>query len=194
MATKTSAEEARERLERAGAEFDETPDGWRARLGGSVAVCEDGEVSLVGNTDRLASILTDGGGRVTVEFDGASRGNPGPAAAGYVLRDDGGIVGREGVRVGEATNNEAEYTALLRGLVEARELGYGDVEAVGDSELVVRQVRGDWRCRADNLKPLRDEVLGTAEAFDGFEIRHVPRGSNEAADEAANAALDEGDP
>jgi ribonuclease HI len=184
------AKEARERLERAGAELERREEGWRARLGGGVAVY-DGELSLVGNTDRLASILTDGGGEATVEFDGASRGNPGPAAAAYVIRDEDGVVKREGEVIGEATNNEAEYMALLNGLVEARELGYSVVEAVGDSELVVRQVGGDWRCKADNLKPLYDEVTATAETFDGFEIRHVPRGTNEKADEVANKALDE---
>ena len=184
------AKEARERLERAGAELERREEGWRARLGGGVAVY-DGELSLVGNTDRLASILTDGGGEATVEFDGASRGNPGPAAAAYVIRDEDGVVKREGEVIGEATNNEAEYMALLNGLVEARELGYSVVEAVGDSELVVRQVGGDWRCKADNLKPLYDEVTATAETFDGFEIRHVPRGTNEEADEVANKALDE---
>lgn len=184
------AKEARERLELAGAELERREDGWRARLGGGVAVY-DGELSLVGNTDRLASILTDGGGEATVEFDGASRGNPGPAAAAYVIRDEDGVVKREGEVIGEATNNEAEYMALLNGLVEARELGYSVVEAVGDSELVVRQVGGDWRCKADNLKPLYDEVTATAETFDGFEIRHVPRGTNEKADEVANKALDE---
>ena len=181
---------ARERLERAGAEMERRSDGWRARLGGGVAVY-DGELSLVGNTDRLASVLTDGGGEATVEFDGASRGNPGPAAAAYVIRDCDGVVKRDGEAIGEATNNEAEYMALLNGLIEARELGYERVEAVGDSELVVKQVGGDWRCKADNLKPLCDEVVETAEAFDGFEIRHVPRETNTEADETANRALDE---
>jgi ribonuclease HI len=185
------SEEVRRRLERAGAEFERLEDGWRARLGGGVAIYEDGEgVSLVGNTERIGSLISDGGGAVTVEFDGASRGNPGRSAVGYVLRDESGTVKREGEVIGEATNNEAEYVALLRGLVEARELGYCVVEAVGDSELIVKQVRGDWRCKADNLKPLYDEVVRTAEGFDGFEIRHVPRGTNEEADEAANAALD----
>ncbi|MFW5984058.1 MAG: ribonuclease HI family protein [Halobacteria archaeon] len=188
----TTEDDVRRRLERAGAEFMHVDDdGWRARLGGGVAVYEDGGVSLIGNTDRLASILTDGGGRVTVEFDGASRGNPGRSAVGYVIRDEDGVVKQEGEVIGEATNNEAEYVALLRGLVEARELGYGVVEAVGDSELVVKQVGGDWRCRADNLKPLCDEVLEVAGAFDEFGIRHVPRGTNEEADEMANRALDE---
>lgn len=187
---------ARERLESAGAVFEEEDDGWRARLGGGVVTAEQGEegdVSLHGNTERLERILTDGSGEngeATVTFDGASRGNPGPSAAAYVLSDEDGVVKREGEAIGEATNNEAEYVALLRGLVEARELGYNAVEAVGDSELVVKQVSGEWRCRAENLKPLREEVLEVAESFDYFEIRHVPRSENTEADELANATLD----
>lgn len=183
-------DEAKSMLETAGAVFVEDEGGWRARIGGGVAATEEGGVVLRGNTDRLERILTDGGGRVTVYFDGASRGNPGRSAAAYVLRDEDGVVKREGAVIGEATNNEAEYAALLRGLVEARELGYSVVEAVGDSELVVKQVNGDWRCRAGNLKPLRDEVVKVAESFDEFEIRHVPREENAEADELANSALD----
>lgn len=185
---------ARKRLEDAGAVFEEDDDGWRARLGGGVVATEKGGVVLRGNVERLNRILSDGSEEgveeATVAFDGASRGNPGPSAAAYVLSDGDGVVKREGEAIGEATNNEAEYVALLRGLVEARELGYSVVEAVGDSELVVKQVSGEWRCRAENLKPLREEVLEVAESFDGFEIRHVPRGENSEADELANAALD----
>jgi len=186
-------DEARERLEAAGAVIEESENGWRARIGGGVAVVERDSVVLHGNTERLKRMLTDGGdggGAATVAFDGASRGNPGRSAAAYVLRDEDGVVKREGEVIGEATNNEAEYAALLRGLVEVRELGYSVVEAVGDSELVVRQVGGDWRCRADNLKPLRDEVLEVAESFDEFGIRHVPREENTEADVLANEALD----
>ena len=186
---------ARDRLEDAGAVFEDDEDGWRARLGGGVVKTEKEEgVSVHGNTERLESLLTDGNagrdGEATVSFDGASRGNPGRSAAAYVVSDEDGVVKREGEVIGEATNNEAEYVALLRGLTDARELGYDAVEAVGDSELVVRQVDGEWRCRADNLKPLYEEALEVTEGFDEFEIRHVPRGENTEADELANAALD----
>jgi len=185
-------DEARDRLEAADAIFEEDEDGWRARLGGGVATEEGENVVLRGNVERLRRILSDGGegGKLTVAFDGASRGNPGPSAAAYVLTDDDGVVKRDAEAIGEATNNEAEYAALLRGLVEARELGYTVVEAVGDSQLVVKQVEGDWRCRAENLKPLRDEAVEVAETFDGFGIRHVPRGENAEADGLANEALD----
>jgi ribonuclease HI len=185
---------ARERLEAAGAEVEEDDDGWRARHGGGVvtAEAEDDGVVLRGNEERLRRILADegDGGKATVAFDGASRGNPGPSAAAYVVNDEDGVVKREGEVIGEATNNEAEYVALLRGLVKARELGYSAVEALGDSELVVEQVSGEWRCRADNLKPLCEEVLEVTGSFEEFEIRHVPREENTAADELANAALD----
>jgi ribonuclease HI len=144
----------------------------------------------LGRSAPRSIAVCDGGGEVTVEFDGASRGNPGRSSAAYVLRDGDGVVERDGEVIGEATNNEAEYVALLRGLVRARELGYDVVEAVGDSELVVKQVGGDWRCRAKNLKPLYEEVVETAEGFEGFGIRHVERGSNTEADGIANAALD----
>ncbi|MDZ7688362.1 MAG: ribonuclease HI family protein [Halobacteriales archaeon] len=192
MRLDTSGDEARDRLEDAGAVFNETEDGWRARIGGGVVTVEEDGVFLRGNEERLRRILTDGGdgGKATVSFDGASRGNPGRSAVAYVVSDEDGVVKREGTVIGEATNNEAEYVALLRGLTEARELGYSVVEAVGDSELVVKQVGGEWRCRAKNLKPLHEEVLGVAEGFDDFEIRHVPRSENHEADELANTALD----
>lgn len=183
-------DEARDGLEAAGAEFEDEGDGWRARLGGGVATADGDGVVLRGNTERLERILTDGGGKATVAFDGASRGNPGRSAAAYTISDEDGVVKREGEVIGEATNNEAEYIALLRGIVEARELGYSVVEAVGDSELVVKQVGGEWRCRAENLKPLHEEVLEVTDGFEEFEVRHVPREENAGPDELANAALD----
>lgn len=183
-------DEARDSLEAADADFEGMEEGWRARLGGGVATAEGDCVVLHGNTERLERILTDGGGEATVAFDGASRGNPGRSAAAYVISDEDGVVKREGEVIGEATNNEAEYVALLRGLVEARELGYTVVEAVGDSELVVKQVGGEWRCRADNLKPLHEEVLEVTDGFEEFEVRHVPREENAGPDQLANAALD----
>ena len=125
-----------------------------------------------------------------VEFDGASRGNPGPAGIGYrVLPDGQGVEGHE--YIGEATNNEAEYRALIAGLESALEKGYTDVIAEGDSELVVRQVRGQYNVGAENLQPLYEEVRALVPKFDSFEIRHVKRSQNEGADDLANEALDE---
>lgn len=126
----------------------------------------------------------------TVEFDGASRGNPGPAGIGYRVRHDGQAVdGHE--YIGDATNNEAEYRALVRGLECALDRGCTDVVAEGDSELVVRQVTGQYSVTAENLVPLHEAVLGLKAQFDHFEIRHVKRERNAGADELANRALDE---
>jgi ribonuclease HI len=183
-------DEARERLERADASFEDQGDGWRARLGGGVVDSDGDGVVLLGNVDRLEKVLTDAEGEITVAFDGASRGNPGRSAAAYILYDDDGLVKRDAEVIGEATNNEAEYVALLRGVAEARDMGFDEVEAVGDSELVVRQIDGDWKCRAKNLQPLYEEIEEIIEEFDSFEIRHVPREENAGADELANAALD----
>ncbi len=181
--------DARRRLEDAGAMVSEDGGGWRARLGGSVVRDRGNAVSVEGNVDRVREVV-EGGGSATVYFDGASRGNPGPAAAAYVVEDPDGVVVEDAREIGEATNNEAEYAALLDAVTEARELGYVDVEAVGDSQLVVEQVRGNWRCKADNLRPLLQQVKDVVDGFDGFEIRHVPREMNERADELANEVLD----
>lgn len=127
---------------------------------------------------------------IKVEFDGASRGNPGPAGIGYrVLEGGEGIEGHE--FIGEATNNEAEYTALIRGLECALEQGHSTVIAEGDSQLVVRQVRGQYNVGAENLIPLYEEARELVRKFDDFEIRHVKRSRNEGADDLANEALDE---
>lgn len=125
-----------------------------------------------------------------VEFDGASRGNPGPAGIGYrVLPDGDGVEGHD--YIGEATNNEAEYEALIQGLESTLEKGYTDVIAEGDSQLVVRQVRGQYNVGAENLVPLYEQARELVEQFDRFEIRHVKRAKNEGADDLANEALDE---
>jgi len=191
MKLDVSPEGARRRLERAGAEIEEREEGWWARLGGVVAKEEDDGIEIEGNVDRLESLLKNKDSReVTIEFDGASRGNPGPSSVAFVISDEDGILRREASPIGEGTNNEAEYIALLRGLKEVQELGFGRVEAVGDSELVVNHVSGEWKCRAKNLKPLYEEIIEIAEDLEEFEIRHVPRGANTEADELANAALD----
>ncbi|MFW5929838.1 MAG: ribonuclease HI family protein [Halobacteriota archaeon] len=183
-------EEARRRLERVDADVEDVDGGWRARFGGAtVEAAGESEVEVRGNVERVENLLGDGG-RARVYFDGASRGNPGTSAVAYVVEDDVGALVAKGRVIGRATNNEAEYTALLAGLAEARALGFDRVTAIGDSELVVRQVAGDWRCRADNLKPLLEEVHAVVDDFEEFEIKHVPREVNERADGLANEALD----
>jgi len=129
--------------------------------------------------------------RITVNFDGGSRGNPGPAAIGVVLRDGSGAVLQEvGEKIGEATNNVAEYKALLRGIELAASLGASEVELIGDSELVVRQVEGKYKVKNPGIKPLHEEVKRTLRDFDSWSIHHVKRAENADADRLVNEALD----
>lgn len=129
--------------------------------------------------------------RVTVSFDGGSRGNPGPAAIGVVLRDDSGTILQEvGEKIGEATNNVAEYKALLRGIELAASLGAREVELLGDSQLVVRQVEGKYKVKSAGIKPLHQEVKRALVRFDSWSIRHVLRAQNADADRLVNEALD----
>ena len=131
--------------------------------------------------------------RVIVNVDGGSRGNPGPAAVAAVASDPGGeILEERSERIGEATNNVAEYRAVLLGIELARELGAGEVELVGDSQLIVRQIEGAYKVKQEHLRPLHREVTRALEGFDDWSIRHVKRGENERADELLNEALDAG--
>ena len=124
--------------------------------------------------------------------DGASRGNPGPAAIGAVLY---GPTGEEPVlevseAIGEATNNVAEYEALIAGLEGARDLGARRLLICLDSQLLVRQIAGEYRVRAAGLKPLFRRVQALMAEFAVVDIEHVPREKNVVADALANAALD----
>lgn len=125
--------------------------------------------------------------------DGASRGNPGPAAYGYVLTEpDGGEVEAGGEAIGRATNNIAEYRGAIAALEAAQRRGAAELELRLDSELIVRQIQGRYRVKNAALKPLYAELKALSEAFPKFAIRHVPRAQNARADGLANAALDEG--
>ena len=129
--------------------------------------------------------------RVTVNVDGGARGNPGPAAIGVVLRDDGGTVLEEvGETIGEATNNVAEYKALLRGIELATDHGASELELIGDSELVVRQVEGRYKVKNAGMKELHAEVKRALSNFDSWSIDHVRRAENADADRLVNQALD----
>jgi ribonuclease HI len=131
--------------------------------------------------------------KLVVNVDGGARGNPGPAALGVVVRDpDGIIVDERAERIGRATNNVAEYRALLLGLHAAKELGATEVEVVGDSELIVRQVEGRYKVKDAEMKKLHAEARGRLEEFDSWTIRHVKRAQNADADRLVNAALDAG--
>jgi len=129
--------------------------------------------------------------RLTVNVDGGARGNPGPAAIGVVVRGDGGEVLEElGERIGEATNNVAEYRALLRGIELAGAHGATELELVGDSELVVRQVEGRYKVKNAGIRELYDQARKALGEFDSWSIRHVRRESNGDADRLVNEALD----
>ncbi len=129
--------------------------------------------------------------KLTVNVDGGARGNPGPAAIGVVIRDpDGLIIDEHGERIGKATNNVAEYRALIRGIERATELGATELDLVGDSELVVRQIEGRYKVKKPDLKPLHAEAKQALSAFDDWSIRHVRREMNSDADRLVNEALD----
>jgi queuosine biosynthesis protein QueD len=124
--------------------------------------------------------------------DGASRGNPGPAATGFVILDaDGAEVAAGGRYLGIATNNVAEYEAVLEGLRAALELGLRSLDVRLDSELVVRQLSGRYKVKDEKLKPLHRAAVELIDAFEAVEIVHVPRERNEHADALANEAIDE---
>lgn len=129
--------------------------------------------------------------RLVVNVDGGARGNPGPAAIGVVVRDgEGEVLDEVGEAIGEATNNVAEYRALLRGIELAGRHGATDLELVGDSELVVRQVEGRYKVKNAGMKRLHDEVTQALRGFDAWSIRHVRREKNSDADRLVNQALD----
>jgi len=129
--------------------------------------------------------------RLTVNVDGGARGNPGPAAIGAVLRNaDGEVLEEVGRRIGRTTNNVAEYKALLLGIERARALGASELELLGDSELIVRQVQGEYKVKDATMRELHAEVRRALESFERWSIRHVPRGQNVGADRLVNEALD----
>jgi ribonuclease HI len=133
-----------------------------------------------------------GGPRVVVHVDGGARGNPGPAGIAAVLSAPDGSVLREGRRyIGETTNNVAEYRAVLLGLELAAEVGAREVEIVNDSELVARQIGGQYKVKHAGLKPLYLDVMARLRDFDSWRVRNVPRAQNARADSLVNAALDE---
>jgi len=131
--------------------------------------------------------------RVVIHTDGGSRGNPGPAAAGFVLDDAAGHRLRaRAFFLGKATNNVAEYTAVVRALESARELGATDVAISSDSELLVRQLSGQYKVKSDLIRPLFEQVNALRAQFSRCQIRHITRDKNKDADRLVNEALDAG--
>ena len=126
-----------------------------------------------------------------VHVDGGARGNPGPAAVGVVVSTPAGdVIDEASARIGQATNNVAEYRGVLLGLERARALGATEVEVVNDSELVARQLTGAYKVKHAAMKPLHRQAVAALDAFDSWSIRTVPREANARADELVNLALD----
>ena len=186
---------AADQLRAAGVDIEagNTPhEEWRAERDGAVAVAYDDKVVIQGSDpSSLSLLLEDGGGRAHVYFDGACRGNPGPAAVGWLLVSSDGVVAEGNERIGETTNNDAEYQALIRALEAARDYGLDEVDVRGDSQLIVKQVRGEWDANEPTLRERRVRVRGLLREFDRWSLEHVPREINSRADDLANDAFNE---
>jgi ribonuclease HI len=129
--------------------------------------------------------------RLVLHVDGGARGNPGPAAIGVVIAgEDGEVIEEIAEPIGVATNNVAEYRAVLRGLERARALGATEVELIGDSELVAKQLTGAYRVKHPAMRELHAEATRALGAFGRWGIRTVPRAENAVADALVNSALD----
>lgn len=130
--------------------------------------------------------------RLLIHTDGAARGNPGPAGAGAILRDaaDGTVLSEIAEGLGHATNNVAEWTAVLLALREARRLGATHVDMRMDSELVARQISGTYRVKNPGLKPIHAAAMELLRSFEGYTVGHVPRALNKDADRLSNVAID----
>jgi len=122
--------------------------------------------------------------------DGASQGNPGRAAIGVIIKDEqGSVITSVSQSIGRATNNQAEYRAVITALEEAIKAGARQVEIRSDSELIVRQINGRYRVKNATLKPLYQKVMELQSRLEGFAISHIPREQNNEADRLANLAL-----
>jgi ribonuclease HI len=129
--------------------------------------------------------------RVVLYVDGGARGNPGPAGIGVVITDpEGTELARANDYIGAATNNVAEYRALIYGLERAQALGAREVEVVNDSELIARQLTGEYRVKSPGLRPLHELATKALQPFERWSIRPVPRAENELADALVNEAID----
>jgi ribonuclease HI len=123
--------------------------------------------------------------------DGAARGNPGPAGAGVMLKTAAGeVLAAEGAFLGHTTNNVAEYRALLLGLTRALELGVKRIEVRADSELLIKQLKGEYRVRSEGLRPLYEQARGLLGRFEASRLLHVRREHNAEADRLANEGID----
>ena len=126
---------------------------------------------------------------LTLYVDGASKGNPGHAGIGIRVESDGELLKEHSEYIGQATNNIAEYNALIKGLELASDLEASQVQIISDSELVVRQMNGQYKVKNEALLPLYQKAQAQSRAFDTFKIKHVPRAQNKEADRLANLGI-----
>jgi formyltetrahydrofolate-dependent phosphoribosylglycinamide formyltransferase len=129
--------------------------------------------------------------KIIAHIDGGSRGNPGPAAAGFTLADSAGtqLVGK-GFFLGQATNNIAEYTSFLKALEASKQTGAEQLTVFSDSELLVRQVNGQYKVKSENIRPLFQKAVDLLDSFASWQVYHIPREQNKQADKLVNQALD----
>ena len=129
--------------------------------------------------------------KIVVHIDGGSRGNPGPSAAGYIITSPAGRkIEAKAFFLGHTTNNVAEYTALVKALEAARQIGAKQLMVFSDSELLVRQINGQYKVKSELIRPLFQEASGILEHFDNWKVQHVMREKNKVADKLVNQALD----
>ena len=129
---------------------------------------------------------------IKIFTDGAARGNPGPAGIGVVIKnEDDETLLEISDYIGETTNNVAEYIALIRGLEEALDMDIDKVEVICDSELLVKQIMGEYRVKNEGLLPLYNNVTGLIKRFKSFSLNHVRRENNKLADQLANQGIDQ---
>ncbi len=128
--------------------------------------------------------------KVVIYIDGAAKGNPGPAGIGALLKDEKGVIISEISKfIGEATNNIAEYSALLEALRESISLGFKYIEIRSDSELLIKQLKGEYKVKSSNLRFLFENAILLLNNFEKIEVNHIPREENKDADRLANKAV-----
>jgi ribonuclease HI len=141
----------------------------------------------------MESLFTNPGESIVAYCDGGSRGNPGPAGFGVYIQDaTGGVLAELSQYLGKRTNNFAEYSALLAALEFAIAKGHGSLRVVSDSELMVKQIKGQYRVNSPELRPLYEEAKRRITQLQRFQIQHVLRDKNKHADRLANVAMDRG--
>lgn len=129
--------------------------------------------------------------KLIINTDGGSRGNPGPAGIGLVIRRESGeVIFQHGEAIGQNTNNYAEYTALVKAMEAARDLGGKELDVLMDSELIVKQMNGQYKIKDSTLKVLAEQVLRLKNYFEKVTFKHIPREQNAEADKLVNLALD----